>query len=599
MADPSQGAALRRLNVTAADERRRVQLVRDLAVMDDGRSQEQYDRIARLAKRLFDVDLVLITFVDSDRQWFKSHLGTDETEHARALTFCTHTIAQGATLVIPNAAQDPRFATNPWVVGAPHIRFYAGAPLLAHDSQAIGTICVADCRARQFSSEDRETLEDLAAMVMNQIRLDRGLTYIDAVTHLPNRVRFSLDLRDRMSAPRPERDWAVMIELMGLHEANDAARALGLPYFHDHLTHATQIIHAVLGETRVYHIGPTHLGFFAPPETDIVALLQTLRDRLRIPFVTRENIPARLQPGCGVRRLTQSEMSAAEVIRTLLLASSEARENGESIALYDPAADAAHQRSFLLLAEFPRALEKGELFLVYQPRIDASSGRCIAVEALLRWRHPIHGVVRPIEFLPLIAKTGLVREATHWVMHSAMKQVADWKARGIEVGCSFNISATDLGEEDFAERIAEAMSDSGIDAASLEIELVEDVSLLRDGASLDQLRSIHALGITIAIDDFGSGYSNLAYLLELPATVLKLDRSIIAGVLLKKSYATAVVSIITMAHQLGYSVVAEGIETVEIRDALRAWQCDGLQGYLFSRPLEAAQFEAWYEAQRQ
>ncbi len=584
--------------VTDAQERRRVQLVRDLAVMDDGRSQEHYDRIARLAKRLFDVDIVLITFVDSDRQWFKSHVGTAETQNARELTFCTHTVAQGATLIIPDAAQDPRFAGNPWVVGAPYIRFYAGAPLLAHDGQAIGTICLADCRARHFSDEDRETLQDLAAMVMNQVRLDRGLTYIDAVTHLPNRVRFSDDLGDRMSAPRPEGDWAVMVELMGLHEANDAARALGLPYFHDHLTHATQIIHAVLGETRVYHIGPTHLGFFAPPDTDIFPLLQTLQDRLRIPFVTTENIPARLQPGCGVRRLTRGEITAAEVIRTLLLASGEARENGVGIALYDPAADAAHQRSFLLLAEFPRALEKGELFLVYQPRIDARSGRCIAVEALLRWRHPIHGVVPPIEFLPLIAKTGLIRDVTHWVMHRAMKQVADWKARGIAVGCSFNISAINLGEQDFVDRIAEAMSESGIDAASLEIELVEDVSLLRDGASLDQLRRIHALGITIAIDDFGSGYSNLAYLLELPATVLKLDRSIIAGVLRKKSYATAVASIITMAHQLGYSIVAEGIETLEIRDALQAWQCDELQGYLFSRPLEAAQFEAWYEAQR-
>lgn len=585
--------------VTDAEERRRVELVRDLAVMDDDRSQEHYDRIARLAKRLFDVDIVLITFVDSDRQWFKSHLGTAETENARALTFCTHTVAQGATLVIHDAAQDPRFATNPWVVGAPYIRFYAGAPLLAHDGQAIGTICLADCRARHFAIEDRETLQDLAAMVMNQVRLDRGLTYIDAVTHLPNRVRFSDDLRDRMNSPRPERDWAVMVELMGLHEANEAARALGLPYFYDHLTHATQIIHAALGETRIYHIGPTHLAFFAPTETDIFPLLQTLQEGLRNPFVTTDNIPARLQPGCGVRRLTRGETTAAEVIRTLLLASSEARKNGVGIALYDPASDAAHQRSFLLLTEFPRALEKGELFLVYQPRIDARSGRCIAVEALLRWRHPIHGVVPPIEFLPLIAKTGLIRDATQWVMHSAMKQVADWNARGIAVGCSFNISAINLEEQDFADRIAEAMSESGIDAASLEIELVEDVSLLHDDASLDQLRRIHALGITIAIDDFGSGYSNLAYLLELPATVLKLDRSIIAGVLRTKSYATAVASIITMAHQLGYSIVAEGIETVEIRDALQAWQCDELQGYLFSPPLEAAQFEAWYEDQRQ
>lgn len=572
------------------DEQPQDWLIRELTA--DGRSQEAYDRIARIAQRTFQTGIVLIAFMHGEEIWLKSCLGTNTTDNIGEL--CAQTIAEGVTTVVPDARVDERFAASTVVTGAPYVRFYAGVPLLSPYGQVIGAICIADRTQRQLSQEERDTLEDLAATVMSQVKLDCGLTYLDAITHMPNRVRFSDDLRDRLDNQQADPGWVVTVEVMGLHEANEAVRALGLPYFYDHLFHAADIIRACLDSAVVYHMGPTHLAFFLASDADPFVLLGDLENRLRVSFVTSAGIPAQLDPGCGVRRLSDRSILPSEIIRTLFRASSEARENDSAIAVYDPAVDAAHQRSFLLLAEFPKALDDGELYLVYQPRIEARTGKCLAAEALLRWRHPIHGVIPPSDFLPLIAKTGLMRNTTQWVIGNVVRQLVEWQSRHIPIRCSLNISAVNLAERDFADRIAEQTAEMGLDPTKLEVELIEDVSLLRDGASLEQLKRIHELGVTIAIDDFGSGYSNLAYLLELPATVLKLDRSIVAGILHKETYATAVASIIKMAHRLGYSIVAEGVETIDIRDRLQAWQCDELQGYLFSRPLEADQFEAWY-----
>ncbi|WP_071208229.1 EAL domain-containing protein [Agrobacterium vitis] len=576
-----------------AYEKRRAGLVRELGLMDDDNNQEAYDRIARLAKRIFGTEIVLITFMDSERQWFKSHLGTDMTQNRRDQSFCTHTIVQKKTLVVEDASADPRFRANPFVLGGPQIRFYAGEPLSTHDGHPVGTICLVDRRPRQFSQEDQDTLRDLADLVMTQVRVDRDLTYRDAATKMPNRIQFFADLRDFSRVHDDQSQWVVVIELVGLQESNEAVRALGLGYLYDQIAHAASVLRAVLGNRTIYHVGPTHLAFCLDGESDGLSILSAISTELRKPFATSSGIPAKLAPGCGVRRMTSTELGSPDVLRTLLQAAREARDNGRGVALYDPVADAAQKRAYSLVVEMPRALAENELFLVYQPRVDARTGLCSGAEALLRWKHPVLGVVSPAEFLPLITKTPLIREVTDWVMRSVCRQIAAWDAINLPIHCSFNISARNLEEDDFVGKLAAAIARTGVTPSQIEIELVEDVSVMEDETILARLNAIRDLGVVIAIDDFGSGYSNLAYLLELPATVLKIDRSIVAGILTKPSYATAVASIIAMGHQLGYRIVAEGVETEEIKDRLVEWGCDELQGYLFSKPLEVEAFEKW------
>jgi EAL domain-containing protein (putative c-di-GMP-specific phosphodiesterase class I) len=576
-----------------AYETRRAALVRELGLMDDDGNQEAYDRIARLAKRIFGTEIVLITFMDSDRQWFKSHLGTDMTENRRDLTFCTHTIAQKETLIVEDASSDPRFRDNPFVLGGPQIRFYAGEPLNTHDGHPVGTICLVDQHPRQFSEEDRNTLRDLADLVMTQVRADRDLTYRDAATKMPNRIQFFADLRDVSRVRSDEARWVIVVELIGMPESNEAVRALGLGYLYDQITHAAKALRSSLPDHTIYHVGPTHLAFCLAGENDAVTTLSMLHSQLHVPFATSSGIPAKLTPGFGARKLAGAELGSPDVLRTLLQAAREARDYGKGVALYDPVADAAQKRAYSLVTEMPRALAVNELFLVYQPRINAQSRRCDSAEALLRWQHPVHGLVSPGEFLPLITKTPLIQDLTDWVLRAVCRQVSAWHSAGVDMRCSFNISARNLEEDSFVERLADAIAAHGINAERLEIEIVEDVSVMEDDNILSRLNAIQDLGVTIAIDDFGTGYSNLAYLLELPATVLKLDRSIVAGVLTKRSYATATKSIIAMGHQLGYRIVAEGIETDEIRDRMVEWGCDELQGYLFSKPLEVVAFERW------
>jgi EAL domain-containing protein (putative c-di-GMP-specific phosphodiesterase class I) len=576
-----------------AYEMRRVGLVRELGLMDDDSSQEAYDRIARLAKRIFGTEIVLITFMDSERQWFKSHLGTDMSENRRDQTFCTHTIAQRKTLVVEDASTDPRFSANPFVLGGPKIRFYAGEPLSTHDGHPVGTICLIDHRPRQFSQEDQDTLRNLADLVMTQVRVDRDLTYRDATTKMPNRIQFFADLRDFSRVHEDQCQWVVVVELVGMHESNEAVRALGLGYLYDQIAHACDLLRTRLVDRTIYHVGPTHLAFCLDGESDALSILYEISTKLRKPFATSSGIPAKLAPGCGARRMTSVELESPDVLRTLLQAAREARDNGRGVALYDPIADDAQKRAYSLVVEMPRALAENELFLVYQPRLDAQTGLCSGAEALLRWKHPVLGVVSPGEFLPLITKTPLIRDVTDWVLQSLCRQIADWDAANLAVHCSFNISARNLEEDDFVDRLTAAIAKTGVKAAQIEIELVEDVSVMEDEKILAKLNAVRDLGVAIAIDDFGSGYSNLAYLLELPATVLKLDRSIVTGILTKPTYATAVASIIAMGHQLGYRIVAEGVETEEIKDRLVSWGCDEFQGYLFSRPLEVDAFEKW------
>ncbi len=576
-----------------AYELRRVALVQELGLMDDTTSQEAYDRIARLAKRIFETDIVLITFIDSERQWFKSHLGTDMSENLRDQSFCTHTIAKGKLLVVEDASIDPDFQQNPFVLGGPRIRFYAGEPLLTHERHPVGTICLVDHRPRRFSQEDRDTLRDLAEMVMTQVRVDRDLTYRDAATKMPNRIQFFGDLQDFSRTHEGESQWVVVVELLGMHESNEAVRAFGLGYLYDQISHAAKILRSKLDNRTIYHVGPAHLAFFFDTERNAERLLQAVAGELRAPFVTTSGILAKLDPGCGARVLKSGELGSPDVLRTLLQAARDARDGRTGVALYDPAADAAHRRAYSLVVDMPRALERDELFLVYQPRISARSGKLSSAEALLRWRHPVLGTISPGEFLPLISKTPLIRDVTDWVMRNTFKQIAAWNTTGLSISCSFNISARNLEEEDFVHRLASIFEIHGVRPAQVEIELVEDVSIMEDEEALQRLKAIRDLDVTIAIDDFGSGYSNLSYLLQLPASVLKLDRSIVAGVTSKPSYKTAVAAVIAMGHELGYKIVAEGIEDWDTSDQLVALGCDVLQGYLFSKPLEVSEFEDW------
>ncbi|MBS9722396.1 EAL domain-containing protein [Tianweitania sp. BSSL-BM11] len=566
--------------------------------MDDTSNQEAYDRIARIAQEVFDMPVVLITFMDGHRQWFKSHLGTDRRENTPDQSFCRVPIATGKTTVVENALGDDRFCGLNDVVDGPGLRFYAGAPLMTHDGFAVGTLCLFDIKQRSFAPEQVRMLEDLAALVMIQVKSDRDIGRVDPLTRLPNRIQFLLSLQDMVRADPGRTCWIVLVDVIDNRNANDVIGALGIDFYNEQVRHAATILKRHLPGNTVYHVGGAYLAFMLDGAQDTPhALIEQLDTDLREPLVTSRGIPSALNPCFGIRSAGLMEMSSPDVLRTVLSAAREARLSERLFATYNSDHDDAQKRMYSLLSDLPEALRsQKQLYLVYQPRIDVASRRCIAAEALLRWNHPIWGPVSPAELFPLVDKTGLIHEVTDWVMRNVLRQIAAWKAAGIDLTVSFNISSKNLFEDDLVSRLSEVLDATGVDPKRLEIEVVEDMNLDNSHIAFSRLSAIRDLGITVAIDDFGSGYSNLAYLLSLPATTLKIDRSLVAQALTDHNAAVTVPTVIKLGHDLGYHMVAEGVELPETFEQLRQWGCDEVQGYLFGRPMEPKAFESWLAA---
>jgi EAL domain-containing protein (putative c-di-GMP-specific phosphodiesterase class I) len=289
--------------------------------------------------------------------------------------------------------------------------------------------------------------------------------------------------------------------------------------------------------------------------------------------------------------------NARDVLRRLFNAADDARKSGAHVASYNEVGDRAHARSFALISDMREALsESGQFSLVYQPVIDFASGKCIGAEALLRWRHKTLGDIGPAEFIPLAEGTALIRPLTAWVIDTALGQLAEWARVGQHPKISINISVQNLDESDFATTLGRLLAKHGVAARAVQIEFTESVLVGYSVRALEQVQALKKMGISIAIDDFGTGYSGLSYLQQLPATVLKIDQSFIKSLSTSEHDRKLVRAIIYMAHDLGYRVVAEGVDNHEAYDMLASWQCDEAQGYLIAHPLAPTAMEAWFEA---
>jgi diguanylate cyclase (GGDEF)-like protein len=285
---------------------------------------------------------------------------------------------------------------------------------------------------------------------------------------------------------------------------------------------------------------------------------------------------ALLAPGTGVEELLQR----ADV------AMYQAKSGHRGVAVYDPSSDANSLERLSLLAELRAALgEDGGLHLMYQPNVDVSTGAVTGVEALVRWNHPIRGLVQPSDFIPLAEGTGLIGPLTEHVLHLALAQCRTWLDSGLELTVAVNLSARNLLELDLPERVARALVQHEVPARLLVLEITES-AVVEDPARAEQVvRGLVDLGVSVAIDDFGTGYSSMAALTRLPLYCLKVDQSFVADLDTHGPGEVIVTASIRLAHDLGLRVVAEGVETRQQLERLRELGCDVVQGYLLARPL--------------
>jgi diguanylate cyclase (GGDEF)-like protein/PAS domain S-box-containing protein len=255
--------------------------------------------------------------------------------------------------------------------------------------------------------------------------------------------------------------------------------------------------------------------------------------------------------------------------------------------------EAADPRARLsLTARLRRALREGELSLHYQPIFHLESGEPVGVEALMRWQDPEHGMVAPGDFIPVAEETGLIEALGDWVVRAVCEQQIAWAARGLDMHISFNVSPRQLKRLDFADRVAVHLGETGADASRLTVELTESSTLQDHSLTEPILRRLHDMGLNIALDDFGSGYSSLSRLREMPVETLKIDRAFLSEVPDNREAAAIVTAILRLSRALGRTAVAEGVETEEQRRFLAAQRCPLAQGFLLGRPLPPEDLEA-------
>ena len=554
---------------------------------------EVFDRITRMAGQLFNLPSAAVSLTDFDRQWFKSRIGVNHLSIPRDRAPCAQITESLHGLVIPDLLTDPFYRDS--TLANAGIRFYAGAPLITREGFCLGSVCVLGPEPRQASEAEMASLHDLSAMVMAQIELQHAFGRVDPLTSLPNHNQFIEDLEDLAGDQLThERRFLVLIDIASAEQLSALVRVMGPAFLDDIVREAASTVRAAIGPTRkAYHVAPTQFAFLSPPgveEQSYVSLLATtlagLRAAASFRFVTTSVI--------GVAPFVLGAAEPRDVLRIAQSAVLDAYQTENKVSVYSPIRDTVHRRRFKLLNEFGTALEApDQLSLAFQPRVDLASGICVGAEALLRWKHPSLGSISPGEFIPIVEQTLMAKAMTAWVLEAALKQLAAWRAAGLDLQLSINVSASNLLEHDLSTRVMQGLAKHALTAQHLELEITES-ALMEDGRqALAQLEAIAASGVHLAIDDFGTGYSSLSYLQQLPVKVVKIDQSFMHDLAADKRKRSLVSTMIQLSHNLGHRVVAEGVESRQVLDIVAEATCDEVQGYFFGRPMAPADFVTW------
>jgi len=431
--------------------------------------------------------------------------------------------------------------------------------------------------------------EGIAAHEREMLRL----AYEDRLTGLPNRALFNDRLQQAVHAARRNGSplTVMMMDLDRFKHINDL---LGHAVGDDVLREVAGRLRAALRESDTV----ARLG-----GDEFAALLTTGREE-RIVEVVRKVLRCMEQPiecngqwldvgaSIGIACFPEHGDTPGTLIRHADIAMYLAKAANSEFAFYDPDHDGSRQEQLSLLGELRRALERNELVMFFQPKIDLATGRTKGVEALVRWLHPARGIVPPAEFVPFAERTGFVRTVTRCVLEMALRRCGQWLAQGIRLQMSVNISVRDLQNPELPDIVASLLAISGVPAELVCLEITESSFMENPQRAVDTLGRLHALGVRLSIDDFGTGFSSLAYLRKLRVHEMKIDRTFIAA-MEDGNDMVIVRSTIDLAHNLGLRVVAEGIEDERSLARLRAMGCDEAQGYFMSRPLPEDKLLEW------
>ncbi|NWE77535.1 putative bifunctional diguanylate cyclase/phosphodiesterase [Pseudomonas yamanorum] len=417
----------------------------------------------------------------------------------------------------------------------------------------------------------------------------------DPLTGLPNRALAMERLGSAISAGRP-----VVLLYLGIENYRVINEGYGPEGVEEMLREASRCLLSSLSasDTAARITGSEFLLLLENTEIDRVV---ALADRLYGLLTEPQRIGGdelRHEVSIGIAAYPADGQQVEELISRAAIARHDAAALPGYLQIYQQDRDLAHQRQISLIRDLRRAAAEGELYLCYQPKLDLTHGHVRQAEALLRWQHPTLGLVSPAEFIPLAERTGSMGSLTQWVIEEAIRQLAEWEVRGLQVQLSVNISVDDLADDGLALRVTELLAHYRVSARQLIFEITESAIMHNPAQALSVLEQLRGCGISLSVDDFGTGYSSLAQLQRLPVQELKIDQSFVRNLDSTSGDGVIVRSTIEMSHNLGLKVVAEGVEFEPSLKLLKLWKCDTAQGYLISRPLNAMAFEMWMRRER-
>jgi diguanylate cyclase (GGDEF)-like protein len=421
----------------------------------------------------------------------------------------------------------------------------------------------------------------------------------DALTGLPNRMLFRRQVDGALTAANREaRGLAVLLlDLDRFKEINDT---LGHASGDLLLQELGRRMADLIGDRgTVARLGGDEFGVVSADAIDdasALALADRLCQRIAEPFVLA-GVSLEVQASVGVALAPEHGGDVDTLIRHADVAMYAAKK-AHLPHIYSPEENQYSSGRLALAGQLRKAIERNELRLQFQPQLDIGTRDVRTVEALVRWQHPERGLLRPDEFVPLAEHAGLIRPLTRWVIEESLAQCRRWHDAGLPLAVAVNVSSRDIVDLNLPDDVGRMLARQGVDPRSLELEITESTLLTDPVRATGIVERLSLLGVRLAIDDFGSGYSSLSHLRRLPVHVLKIDKSFVLNMAHDESDETIVRSTIDLAHNLGLSVVAEGVESEANLQRLEQLGCDSVQGYYVAEPLDAATVTGWLVSRR-
>ncbi|HEY2216527.1 MAG TPA: bifunctional diguanylate cyclase/phosphodiesterase, partial [Solirubrobacteraceae bacterium] len=452
------------------------------------------------------------------------------------------------------------------------------AAALAHDKRVIA-IVVAIGLALLWAVLFR-IVAQASRRLRRQARENDVLARYDPLTSLPNRTLFRERVGAALDGPGVQQDSlaVLLIDLEGFTKINGT---LGNATGDAVLCEAARRLTAQLGEeTLVARIGADEFAILCPQTDGVGGALRTatrVQSAMEPPILV-DGIAINVDASIGLAAPDSAEEGLDDLLQHADAALARARATHSRVEAYSKSLDSFDPARLLLLGQVRQGLDRDEFELHYQPKLDLPSGRVIGVEALLRWRHPEHGLLMPMTFIPLVEQTALVDPVTERVVERALEQMVRWRDEGVEIDMSVNLSARNLLDPALPDQVLALLRHHQVPPSRLTVEVTESAAMADPARAIEVLRELRDRGVNVSIDDFGTGNASLAYLAQLPANELKIDKAFITDLCQDKRAEAIARSTIDLARHLGLHVVAEGIETQAVLEHLIELGCDTGQG---------------------